>query len=227
SSIAIILLTELSEGVLLHFLYLLDFTIAITLFYDYIRRVKQNGLNYALMNSYEIVAYIPIVVLVIFMPAFYGAILRALRILRFIALGIKLMKEVQSRSTKFLGSALLLLFLAIFFGSISFYMAESSEQNLDFFDCLYWAVITITTVGYGDIVPKSVIGKLTAMIIVFIGVAVISLFTASILSVMIERKGDLQRDLEELIKRHRKTAKNDDLELLKELERLLENKDRP
>ncbi|MCS7118651.1 MAG: ion channel [Archaeoglobaceae archaeon] len=226
SSIIIILLIEIFEGAILYFLYFLDLAISVALLFDYSLRIKKRGLTYALLNSYEIVAYIPVVILVLFVPPYYGAILRALRILRFIALGIRLMREIQSRSAKLLGSALILLFLTIFLGSVSFYFAESVEQGLNFFDCLYWAVITITTAGYGDIVPKTTIGKFIAMIIVLMGVAVVSLFTASILSAIIsERESNLKKDLEDLIKKHSKKAKNEeDIRILKELEKLLENK---
>lgn len=223
-SIAIILLIEISEGAILYLLYTLDFAIALALFYDYAIRIRNNGLSYALLNSYEIVAYIPAIVLALFVPPYYGAILRALRILRFIALGVRLMREIQSRSAKLLGSALLLLFLAIFLGATSFYFAEAEEQNLNFFECLYWAVITITTAGYGDIVPKTVIGKLIAMIIVLMGVAVVSLFTASIVSIALtEKETDLRKDLENLIKKYEKRAlKENEIVIITGLKDLLE-----
>ncbi|MDI9643406.1 MAG: potassium channel family protein [Archaeoglobaceae archaeon] len=224
-SIAIILLIEVSEGLILQVLYVLDLGIAILLFYDYGSRVRKGGLGYALLNSYEIIAYIPAIVLTIFVPPYYGAILRALRILRFIALGVRLMREIQSRSAKLLGSALLLLFLAVFLGSTSFYFAEAKEQNLNFFECVYWAVITITTAGYGDIVPKTVIGKLIAMIVVLMGVAVVALFTASIVSIALsEKESDLRKDLKELIRKHENRLKDEkDLKLLSKLKELLKN----
>ncbi|MCS7130888.1 MAG: potassium channel family protein [Archaeoglobaceae archaeon] len=223
-SIAIILLIEVSEGLILQILYALDFAIALYLLYDYGSRVKKGGLSYAIFNSYEIVAYIPVILIAFFIPPSYGAILRALRILRFIALGIRLMREIQSRSAKLLGSALLLLFMSIFLGSTSFYFAEANEQNLNFFDCLYWAVITITTAGYGDLVPKTFVGKLIAMIIVLMGVAVVSLFTASILSiVLVDKESSVRKDLEELIRKHEKRAKVDEKELLEKIKKLLEN----
>jgi voltage-gated potassium channel len=49
-------------------------------------------------------------------------------------------------------------------------------------------VVTITTVGYGDIVPTSKVGKIFALIIVISGPALLALITASIASIFVERK---------------------------------------
>ena len=56
------------------------------------------------------------------------------------------------------------------------------------FDATYWAVVTITTVGYGDIVPSSKLGKKFALMIILSGPVLLSLITASIASIFIERK---------------------------------------
>ena len=47
----------------------------------------------------------------------------------------------------------------------------------DFFSALYWATVTMTSVGYGDISPATTIGQLVAMASSFIGIAVIALPT--------------------------------------------------
>ena len=44
-----------------------------------------------------------------------------------------------------------------------------------FFDALYWATISITTIGYGDIYPTTDIGRFITMISALVGVAVIAL----------------------------------------------------
>ena len=51
------------------------------------------------------------------------------------------------------------------------------EPNLfgNFFDALYWATISITTIGYGDIYPTTGVGRLITMISALMGVAVIAL----------------------------------------------------
>ncbi|BDD40089.1 hypothetical protein GUT184_03530 [Streptococcus ruminantium] len=44
-----------------------------------------------------------------------------------------------------------------------------------FFDAIYWATISLTTVGYGDIFATSVLGKVITMISSIIGIAIVAL----------------------------------------------------
>jgi voltage-gated potassium channel len=52
---------------------------------------------------------------------------------------------------------------------------------------MWWAAQTVTTVGYGDIVPTSVWGRLVAVVTMLFGVAIVSIITAIITSTFIER----------------------------------------
>ena len=61
---------------------------------------------------------------------------------------------------------------------IMFQVAQSSFGN--FFDAIYWAVVTLTTVGYGDIYPVSNIGRLVGMLSSFMGIAIVALPTGII-----------------------------------------------
>ena len=56
------------------------------------------------------------------------------------------------------------------------------------FDAFYWSVVTLTTVGYGDIVPTSTVGQVFALMIMLSGPALVSLITASVASILVERK---------------------------------------
>ena len=45
----------------------------------------------------------------------------------------------------------------------------------DFFEAVYWATISLTTLGYGDIYPLSITGRIVTMLSSFIGIAIVAL----------------------------------------------------
>ena len=53
-------------------------------------------------------------------------------------------------------------------------------------DGLWWAIQTVTTVGYGDLVPTSTLGRLVAAIVMLAGIGFLTVITASITSTFIE-----------------------------------------
>lgn len=73
----------------------------------------------------------------------------------------------------------------IFVGSIVIYLFESHAaggQIKNLFDGLYWTVVTVATVGYGDITPHTTGGRLVAMVLIFSGIGVLSFFTSIMVS---------------------------------------------
>ena len=77
------------------------------------------------------------------------------------------------------------------YGALAIYISDRYYQthgSEGIFDAIYWAVVTITTVGYGDIVPSSKVGKIFALMIIISGPALLSLITATIASIFVERK---------------------------------------
>ena len=76
--------------------------------------------------------------------------------------------------------ATLLLVLAVLISSSLIYLFEQDMQPEHFGsipDAMWWTVITLTTVGYGDIVPITVAGKLVAALTALMGVCVVALLT--------------------------------------------------
>lgn len=77
----------------------------------------------------------------------------------------------------------LIMFLAILFiGALAIYLVEHPYNPgiRNYFDAVWFIMETITTVGYGDIVPVTFWGKVVDMVIMPLGIAVISILTASI-----------------------------------------------
>jgi len=84
-----------------------------------------------------------------------------------------------------------IIFVIISFGAIAIFFADRyylTKGAGGLFDAVYWAVVTLATVGYGDIVPKSTAAKIFAVMVILCGPFVLSLITASISSIFIEKK---------------------------------------
>jgi voltage-gated potassium channel len=82
--------------------------------------------------------------------------------------------------------------------------AESLVDNGDFpttWDGIWWAVVTVTTVGYGDRTPTSVQGRIVAMVVMLFGVGFLSVLTATVASrfVKTERDDETEAILEALV----------------------------
>ncbi|MEK6155504.1 transporter substrate-binding domain-containing protein [Flavobacteriaceae bacterium 3-367] len=93
-------------------------------------------------------------------------------------------------SKDFLKVVLLLLLILLTFGTI-LWLVERRQNKYQFrpgilglFDGLWWAAVTMTTVGYGDKAPKTNGGKAIAIIWMFTAVIIISSFTATIASTL-------------------------------------------
>lgn len=82
------------------------------------------------------------------------------------------------------------LLLILFLGPVGYMLLE----NTSFFDGLYLTVITITTVGYGDIVPIHPAGRLFTVLLVFCGVGYVMYLFSQITEAMVE--GGLQKIVE-------------------------------
>ena len=69
-------------------------------------------------------------------------------------------------------------------GAVIAYYAEHpvNPEFATFGDSLWWAIVTLTTVGYGDIVPATTTGRVTAVMIMLTGVAVLGLLAGTLAS---------------------------------------------
>lgn len=125
-------------------------------------------------------------------------VLRIFRFLRYYQ-PFRIMTSVMRKESATLYTVLTFAIFYIFITAIIMFNAEE-EVNPEtgklvfetFFDALYWAACTLTTVGYGDICPVSWVGRLISMISAILGVAIIALpsgiFTASYLEELREAK---------------------------------------
>ena len=84
----------------------------------------------------------------------------------------------------------ILFFMAIAFGSTVIFIYEGAgvNQNINsFFDAVYWSFITISTVGFGDITPVTIEGKIATLFLVVGGLSVIAFFTSIVTTALSTR----------------------------------------
>jgi voltage-gated potassium channel len=71
---------------------------------------------------------------------------------------------------------------------------ESAEPAKSYFDGVYWAVSTMTTVGYGDELPTTTLAKTVAMVLMFVGIGYAALVTGALAERFIERGREEQAE---------------------------------
>jgi len=96
---------------------------------------------------------------------------------------------------------LVILWIILFVGGIAVFLLDYTANNrqiTNLFDAFYWAWVTMTTVGYGDLTPVTTAGRIAASIMMFFSMALISFFTATISSIFVARKIREGKGLEKL-----------------------------
>jgi len=164
------------------------FTIIFTL--EYIARLLCVGQPWRYVFSFygivDFLSIIPTYMSLIFPPAHYLADIRVLRLLRIFRV-LKLVRYL--RAARILGDAirssgakigvflLVVLTIVIIAGTLM-YMIEGVESGFDSIPhSIYWAIVTLTTVGYGDISPATALGKFVASLLMIMGYGVIAVPT--------------------------------------------------
>jgi voltage-gated potassium channel len=97
----------------------------------------------------------------------------------------------RNRKIELLLKNILIIFLVILIGAIGVLLVEyhAANKNIkDFFDAVWWSLVTITTVGYGDFYPVSFWGRIIGIIFILLGFVAFSTFTAFIASNFIDKK---------------------------------------
>jgi voltage-gated potassium channel len=153
----------------------------------------------------------PLDLLVIVLP-----LLRPLRLLRLIALLNVLNRRVGMRLRGRLviyvvGGAALLAFCA----ALAVLDAErgSREANIvSFGDAIWWAITTMTTVGYGDQYPVTTLGRLIAVVLMLGGIALLGVVTATLASWLVQAVEAEQQEADDM--RHQIRTLHEKLDLL-------------
>ncbi len=101
---------------------------------------------------------------------------------------------------KTLKAVILVLFLNLLFGAL-FFMAENNAQpNLTLTDSIWWAVVTMTTVGYGDVAAVTPIGRfIISYLCMFLGIGIIGYLIGFLAERVLENIAKTKRGLMKII----------------------------
>ncbi|HMJ32565.1 MAG TPA: potassium channel family protein [Baekduia sp.] len=112
-----------------------------------------------------------------FLPASMQAarVFRLLRLLRLLRLGLLTRRLL---STEGIRDAAVFAVMTILAGGAG-YAAVEKGQHLSTWDGVWWAIVTVTTVGYGDAYPRTDAGRVIAIAVMLVGIGFIALLTAA------------------------------------------------
>ena len=173
-----------------HWFYIMEWTFTIVFTIEYGLRIYsvKNPVRYifSFFGIVDLLAIVPAYFVLIFSGAQYMMVIRGLRILRifrilklthYLGEADLLIKSLSGAKHKVLVFLFFMLTVVTIFGSLMF-IIEGPEHGFDSIpQGVYWAVVTVTTVGYGDIIPMTPLGKGLASMMVIIGYSIIAIPT--------------------------------------------------
>lgn len=145
----------------------------------------------------DLLATLPLYLGFIFTSARYLLVIRTFRLIRvfrvfklfnFLEEGNLLLISLRLSSRKIFVFFFFVLILVISIGTIM-YMIEGTQPDTAFNNipnCIYWAIVTMTTVGYGDITPVTPVGRFISACVMLIGYTIIAVPTGIVSATMIK-----------------------------------------
>lgn len=187
-------ITEIREKYSYIFFWL-EWVITITFTVEYILRILSHPRPLQYVTSFfgiiDLLAILPTYI-AYFLPGVHPLIvIRSLRLLRiyrilklyrYIKAGNILVSALRASFSKILIFMVFVLVVVLLLGSVM-YVVEGGENGFYSIPLsIYWAIITLTTVGYGDIVPVTGVGKFIASFIMLLGYSIIAIPTGIVSS---------------------------------------------
>ena len=160
-------------------------------------------------------------------PFYLGAILpvdlrhlRAFRLLRLLKLSrhfgsLDIFWHVIRTQVPILIGATLVIGILLMFSSTMMYLIESSEQPEEFGNiskAMWWSIVTLTSVGYGDVIPLTPMGKVIGGFIMFLGIGLVALPAAILAGKFADELQIRRKRVERLVSEYLQDGKLDESE---------------
>lgn len=181
-------------------LYGLEWLFTVLFIIEYVFRIyssrKPKTYIFSFFGIIDFLSILPVFLSFIFIDSQSLIIIRSIRLLRIFRVlklvnlileSMVLWRAIKRSRAKITVFLLFLIIHVLVFGSVMYlveHQVNSGFENIP--QSVYWAIVTLTTVGYGDIAPMTVIGKFIASIVMISGYAVIAVPTGIITSEVIK-----------------------------------------
>ena len=96
-------------------------------------------------------------------------------------------KYIRLLRRETLGRLMIVTFCILAVGTIGMALFEKDKnESLDSIgDAIWWSMVTVTTVGYGDISPATIGGRIIGVVVMIFGIGFLGMFTATIASIFV------------------------------------------
>lgn len=188
-------------GILKAAIIVLEYVLSILFAIEYVLRIYCSPVKREYVLSFfgiiDFMATVPQLLSIFFPPLRYLALMRTFRLFRifrvlklfaFLNEGYLLLESIRKSLNKILVYFMFVVVLVCILGTIM-YIVESGTPNSGFTSIptsIYWAIVTLTTVGYGDITPVTALGKFMSGIIMILGYTIIAVPTGIVSATMID-----------------------------------------
>ena len=182
--------------------------IIITIFFtiEYVLRIvtirNKESYIFSFFGIIDFLAILPFYLSLFFPITKYFLILRMLRMLRvfrilnlldFMNDGYLIVRALKHSSRKIYIFLLFLVIFCVIVGSLMF-MVEGHREGFESIpQSIYWAVVTITTVGYGDVSPVTPLGKFLSVLLMLSGYSIIAVPTGIVTAEMRNKRKNLEK----------------------------------
>lgn len=181
-------------------LRVLEYLLTLFFTFEYLARIyclkEPRKYIFSFFGIIDLLATLPVYLGFVFHASHYLLVIRAFRLIRvfrifklflFINEGNLLLRSLWISAPKIFIFFFFVLILVTSMGTVM-YMIEGTQPGSDFNNIpnsIYWAIVTMTTVGYGDITPETPLGRFLSAVIMLIGYTIIAVPTGIVSATMV------------------------------------------
>ncbi|HAQ38550.1 MAG TPA: ion transporter [Saprospirales bacterium] len=190
--------TSLYDAKYHHVFIVIEWFISILFTIEYLLRIwvssKPRKYIFSFYGIIDLLAILPLYISLIFFQAKSMTVIRALRLLRvfrilklghFTRQSMVIARSIRQSMPKITVFFYFVVILVVVFGSIMYLVEGGVNEGFSSIpQSIYWAVVTLTTVGYGDVSPITPLGKFLSSLLMIAGYAIIAVPTGIITAEM-------------------------------------------